>query len=119
MYRTLQWHALLLGFGAATVIASLIATLIWAGAAALGRDALTGAVVFGVLFGLIGAGYVGGRLSMRKMFHGVLAALIFGFGVTLASLASGSPASPIRQAWFLILAAGLGAAGAYVASRSK
>ena len=119
MFRTLQWHALLLGFGAATAIASLVATLTWAGAAALGRNSVTGAVVFGVLVGLVGAGYVGGRLSMRKIFHGTLAALAFGFGVTIASMAGGSPAPPVQQAWFLALAAGLGATGAYLASRSK
>lgn len=119
MFRTLQWQALMLGFGAATVIASLAATLTWAATAALGRNSVTGAVVFGVLVGLVGAGYVGGRLSMRKIFHGTLAALAFGFGVTIASMAGGSPAPPVQQAWFLVLAAGLGAAGAYLASRSK
>lgn len=120
MFRTLQWQALLLGFGAAAVVASLVATVVWAAASALGREnVVTGAVVVGVLAGLMGAGYVAGRLSMRKMFHGTLTALAFGFGVTLASMAGGSRASVFLQAWFLVIAAGLGAFGAYVASRAR
>ncbi len=120
MLRTLQYQALLLGFGAGTAVAALVAVAGWALLAVVADDAsLTGPVITGVLCGLIGAGYVGGRLSRRKLFHGTLAALAFGFGVTVAALLAGSPATAPSQIWFLLLSAGLGMLGAFIAASAK
>lgn len=120
MLRTLQWSAVMFGFATGAVVAALIAVAVWfVGSWLDASDITTGSVIAGVLAGLLAAGYVAGRLSRRKVFHGVLAALAFGFGVSLASLSEGSPASFASQAWFLLLSAGLGAAGAFIAARAK
>ena len=120
MLRTLQYQALLLGFGAGTAIASLVAVAGWALLAALGDDnSLTGPIITGVLSGMVGAGYVGARLSRRKLFHGTLAALAFGFGVSVAAILAGSPATPLSQTWFLLLSATLGMVGAFIGASAK
>ncbi len=107
-----------LGAGAAFLVAALVAVVAWSIQLAGGSDGEpTGAVIIGAVAGAVAAGYVAGRFSIAKLFNGAVTGVVFTGVVTVVSVLDGSPASTGTIALFVVAGLLLGSAGGYLAHR--
>ena len=116
--RSLSIGAIIMGAVAGVLIAALVSLIVWGILLPTGMDNPEDpALMAGVVIGLIGAGYAGGRLSRPSATHGMMAGLVMAFIVGAVSIASGSPAPPMTIAILVLLSAVFGRLGGLVAGR--
>ena len=116
--RSLSIGAIIMGAVAGVLVAALVSLVVWGILLLTGMDNPEDpALMAGVVIGLIGAGYAGGRLTRPSATHGMLAGLVMAFIVGAVSIASDSPAPPITIAILVLLSAVVGRLGGLVAGR--
>ena len=116
--RSLSIGAIIMGAVVGVLVAALISLIGWG---ILFQTAIDNpedpALMAGVVIGLIGAGYTGGRLARPSATHGILAGLVMAFIVGAVSIVSGSPAPLITIAILVLLSGVLGRLGGLLAGR--
>lgn len=116
--RSLSIGAIIMGAVVGVLVAALISLIGWG---ILFQTAIDNpedpALMAGVVIGLFGAGYTGGRLARPSATHGILAGLVMAFIVGAVSIVSGSPAPLITIAILVLLSGVLGRLGGLLAGR--
>jgi len=121
LLAAVRWGAVILGFGAGGIAATVLALFFWLLFSALGvQDAPLAGLTLAILLGFATAGVVAGRLTrISHHFHGSLAALGLASMVVVIARLGGSPA-PTPQVLLLAgLAIFLGSVGGLIGKRLR
>ena len=121
MLLTIRWGAVLLGAIAGTVVAAVVALIVWGVLTAIEPEiAIMGGTTAGVVAAMIGSGWFAGRAaSFHPGFHGSFASLLFAIVVVVFAIRGGSPAPPATVLLFALLAIGLGFGGGVLGGRRR
>lgn len=111
--------AVLLGAGAGSLLATIVGLGAWPVLELLSvRAAPEAALLFGVLVGLAGGGFVAGRVAgLAQLFHGALSGLALAGLVTIVARLGGSPAATGQVLVLAVVAIVFGGLGGAISTR--
>lgn len=111
--------AVLLGVGAGSLLTTILALAAWPVLELLSvRPAPIAALLFGIVIGLAGGGFVAGRIArLAQLFHGALSGLGLAGLVTIVARLGGSPAATSRVLVLAVVAVVVGGLGGAISTR--